>query len=78
MGKMRLNESVELSYISGYQDTLGKEVGWVTKPENKYIRSNEKSSGHEVGFYQMNFKIIYLEYSNVAKRLLLCGRYDLL
>ena len=78
MGKMRLNESVELSYISGYQDTLGKEIGWVTKPENKYIRSNEKSSGHEGDFYQMNFKIIYLEYSNVAKRLLLCGRYDLL
>ena len=50
MGKMRLNESVELSYISGYQDTLGKEVGWVTKPENKYIRSNEKSSGHEGAF----------------------------
>ena len=77
MGKMRLNESAKLSYISGYQDTLGKEVGWVTKPENKYIRSNEKPSGHEVIFYQMNFKIIYLEYSNVAKRLLLCGRYDL-
>tara|TARA_B100001765_G_scaffold119592_1_gene74602 strand:+ start:298 stop:456 length:159 start_codon:yes stop_codon:yes gene_type:complete len=50
MGKMRFNESVELSYISGYQDTLGKEVGWVTKPENKYIRSNEKSSGHEGAF----------------------------
>ena len=50
MGKMRFNESVELSYISGYQYTLGKEVGWVTKPENKYIRSNEKSSGHEGAF----------------------------
>ena len=78
MGKMGLNEPVKFSYISGYQGTLGKEVGRVAKPENKYIRSNEKSSGHEVGFYQMNFKIIYLEYSNVAKRLLLCGRYDLL
>ena len=75
---MRFNESVELSYISGYQDTLGKEVGWVAKPENKYIRSNEKSSGHEVGFHQMNLEIIYLELSNVAKHLLLCGRYDLL
>jgi hypothetical protein len=50
MWKMRLNESAKLSYISGYQDTLGKEVGWVAKPENKYIRSNEKSSGHEGAF----------------------------
>ena len=78
MGKMRFNESVELSYISGYQDTLGKEVGWVTKPENKYISNNEKPSGHEVVFHQMNLEVIYQEYSNVAKRLLLCGRYDLL
>ena len=78
MGKMGLNEPVELSYISGYQDTLGKEVGWVTKPKNKYINNNEESSGHEVGFHQMNLKIIYQEYSNVAKHLLLCGRYDLL
>ena len=78
MGKMRLNESVELSYISGYQDTLGKEVGWVTKPENKYISNNEKPSGHEVVFHQMNLEVIYQEYSNVAKHLLLCGRYDLL
>ena len=78
MGKMRFNESAELSYISGYQDTLGKEVGWVTKPEKKYIRNNEKSSGHEVGFHQMNLEIIYQEFSNVAKHLLLCGRYDLL
>ena len=77
MGKMRLNESVKLSYISGYQDTLGKEVGWVAKPENKYIRSNEKSSGHG-GLLPNEFQIIYLGYSNVAKRLLLCGRYDLL
>ena len=78
MGKMRFNESVELSYISGYQDTLGKEVGWVKKPEKKYISNNEKPSGHEVGFHQMNLEIICQEYSNVAKHLLLCGRYDLL
>ena len=78
MGKMRFNESAELSYISGYQDTLGKEVGWVKKPEKKYIRNNEKSSGHVVGFHQMNLEIIYQEFSNVAKHLLLCGRYDLL
>tara|TARA_B100001964_G_scaffold196810_1_gene221549 strand:- start:253 stop:411 length:159 start_codon:yes stop_codon:yes gene_type:complete len=50
MGKMRLNESVKLSYISCYQDTFGKEAGWVAKPENNYIRSNEKSSGHEGAF----------------------------
>ena len=78
MGKMRLNESVELPYVSGDQDTLGKEVGWVKKPENKYIRNNEKSPGHAVGFHQMNLEIIYQEYSNVAKHLLLCGRYGLL
>jgi len=78
MGKMRFNESVELPYVSGDQDILGKEVGWVKKPEKKYIRNNEKSSGHEVGFHQMNLEIIYQEYSNVAKHLLLCGRYDLL
>ena len=78
MGKMRLNESVKLSYISGYRDTLGKEVGWVTKPENKYISNNEKPSGHEMVFHQMNLEVIYLGYSNVAKRLLLCGRYGLL
>ena len=75
---MRLNESVKLSYISGYQDTLGKEVGWVTKPENKYVRNNEKHSGHEMVFHQMNLEVISLGYSNVAKRLLLCGRYGLL
>ena len=78
MGKMRLNEPVELPYVSGNRDILGKEVGWVKKPEKKYIRNNEKSSGHEVGFHQMNLEIIYLELSNVAKHLLLCGRYDLL
>ena len=78
MGKMRFNESVELSYISGYPDALSKEVGWVTKPGNKYTSNNEKPSGHEVGFHQMNLEIIFLRYSNVAKRLLLCGRYDLL
>ena len=75
---MRFNESVELPYTSGDQDILGREVGWVTKPEKKYIRNDEKSFGHEVGFYQMNLEIIYQEYSNVAKHLLLCGRYDLL
>jgi hypothetical protein len=47
-----LSESVKLSYISVYQDTLGKEVGWVANPENKYISNNEKSSGQEVGFHQ--------------------------
>ena len=75
---MRLNESVELPYVSGNRDILGKEVGWVKKTANKYIRNNEKSSGHEVGFHQMNLEIIYQEFSNVDKHLLLCGRYDLL
>ena len=78
MGKMRLNESVELSYISDNLDILGKEVGWVKKPEKKYISNNEKPSSHEVVFHQMNLEVIYLGYSNVAKRLLLCGRYGLL
>ena len=78
MGKMRFNESVELPYIGGYQDTLGKKVGWVANPENKYISNNEKPFGYEVGFHQMNLEVIYLGYSNVAKRLLLCGRYGLL
>ena len=75
---MRLNEPVEFSYISGDRNILGKEVGLVAKEENKYISNNEKSSGHEVGFHQMNLVITYLELSNVAKHLLLCGRYDLL
>jgi hypothetical protein len=52
MGKVGLNEPVKLSYISGYQDTFGKEVGRVAKPENKHIRSNEKSSGHRGDFTQ--------------------------
>ncbi len=32
---MRLNESVELSYVGGGQDALGKKVGWIAKIENK-------------------------------------------
>jgi len=52
MGKMGLNEPVKLSYISCYQGTFGKEVGRVAKPENKHIRSNEKSSGHRGDFTQ--------------------------
>jgi hypothetical protein len=75
---MRLNEPVEFSYISGDRNILGKEIRWIAKPENKYARKNEKFPGHEVGFHQMKLEIIYQEYSNVAKRLLLCGRYDLL
>jgi|TARA_B110000196_G_C20896131_1_gene543706 hypothetical protein len=35
MWKMRLNESIELSYVSGGQDALGKKIGWIAKPENK-------------------------------------------
>jgi len=35
MWKMRLNQSIELSYVGGGQDILGKKIGWIAKKENK-------------------------------------------